>query len=125
MIRSFILFTALSLILAGCATATLSVSPEARGASLADKTLFHDLLKAVGGVGFVDRVYYPNAQKSNVIRIEVVAPYNAGQSWSERWHIQHDGQETATYIIRFTPDGKGGTYFSTNREKPESQPSGQ
>jgi hypothetical protein len=126
MIRPFILITTLTLILSGCATTSpsgqsgLSVSPEVRRATLADETLFRDVVGAIGGVGFVDRVLYPKARQRSVIRIEVVTPPDPGRSWAERWHIQHDGQGTAAYLIKFTSDGKGGTFFSTRQELPDA-----
>lgn len=121
----FKLIFALSFFLvSACATtasSNLSVSSEVRRASQADDRLFRDMLMGFGGVGFVDRVFYPNAQQSIVIRIEIVSPYSPEQTGSERWYIQHDGADTAVYLITFTPDGQGGTYFSTEHERPASQ----
>ena len=112
-------------LLAGCATtapqSTLSIAPEVRRVSQADETLFRDMMRAVGGIGFIDRVFYPNAKQSSVVRIEVVTPYSGSQPGVERWYIEHDGKDAATYLITFIPDGKGGTYFGTKREQPISQ----
>lgn len=114
------LLIALTLVTSACATtglSALSISPDVRRASKADDRLFQDMLAGVGGVGFADHVFYPNARQSSVIRIDVISPYGSGQKASERWHIQHDGADTVTYLITFTPDGKGGTYFSIKREQ--------
>jgi hypothetical protein len=119
--KSILLSVTFVLLLGGCATtpqSTLSVAPEIRSVSQADETLFRDILGAVGGVGFMNRVFYPQAKQSSVVRIEVVTPYNNGQAGVERWHIQNDANDIATYIVTLKPDGKGGTFFSVQRDQP-------
>ncbi|MCC4271798.1 hypothetical protein LL254_13850 [Marinobacter nauticus] len=87
----------------GCAstpsTSTLRISGEVRAASQTDKRLFSDIVMAPGGVGFVDKALYPRAKASEVIKIEVITPYTGEAKGVERWHIQHDGNDIATYLV--------------------------
>src|SRR5215831_7572309 len=97
--------------------APLSYTPEVRKSSYADDRLFQDMIHALGGVDFVDRVMFPKATQRALIRIEVITPYHSGQAGVERWTIQHDADTTASYIVRFIPDPKGGTTFAVSKDK--------
>ncbi|WP_444916876.1 hypothetical protein [Microbulbifer sp. JMSA003] len=105
----------------GCATSppssTLNIQAEVRAASQTDEQLFRDVLWAPGGVGFIDKVLYPNAKSSELIKIEVITPYKGEGQGIERWHIQHDGKDIVTYLVKLNPDGNGGTFFATTPER--------
>lgn len=112
---------ALCSLLVACATmqqSGLKVAPEVRKSSQADAVLFRDLQSAVGGVGFMDQVVYPDAKERVLVRIEVTSPDGSdGASGAERWFIQHDGADTVSYLVTFTPDGRGGTFFAVEKER--------
>lgn len=116
-----VLFIFFTLSIVGCVSnsspSTLGASPEVRAESQTDDRLFRDILGVTGGVGFIDKVLYPNAKSRVLIKIEVITPYNGKVQGVERWYIQHDGNSTATYLVKLNPDGKGGTFFSTSPEK--------
>jgi hypothetical protein len=97
-------------------TAALTYTPEVRSSSRADDRLFTDMMHAMGGVDFLDRELFPQATQRALTSIEVVVPYDNRETGIERWTIQHDGEITATYMVRFKPDGKGGTYFSVAQD---------
>ena len=105
--------------LAGCATiassSKLSYAPEVRRQSSSSDTSFQDLLTAVGGVGYVDRVAYPNAKERTLVRVEVILPYDNQKTGSERWTIRHDANEIAVYQVTLVPDGEGATDFSVSK----------
>ncbi|HTJ79691.1 MAG TPA: hypothetical protein VL357_11910 [Rariglobus sp.] len=110
----------LSLALTGCATLTSSklvYTPEVRQQSHADGRLFKDLLSAIGGVGFADEVYYPNAAERKIIKIESIVPYDNQKTGIENWTIDHGDAGIVTYIIKLIPDGQGGTNFSVGKKK--------
>lgn len=104
----------------GCASnptsSTLSISPEVRASSKADDRLFKDMAESTGGVGYIDKVLHRSAKSRVLIKIEVISPYNGKDEGLERWHIQHDGKSTATYLVELIPDGNGGTFFATSPE---------
>lgn len=116
----FILTVALVLLLGGCATnyqSTSQLPVEARNQSLANDQLLRDMLTGLGGVAFVDQALYPDVGTRIVLQVETVSlPDESGRA-SERWYVQHDGNETVTYLITLEPDGQGGTYFSTTHEQ--------
>jgi len=104
--------------------------------SCADNTLFRDVLNGIGGVGFADQTFFPNAKERRITKIDVIVPYSyhrpnsafglvgilaaqphdAPKTGVERWTIQHDGQDTYSYIVKFIPDGFGGTQFSVQKD---------
>jgi hypothetical protein len=102
--------------------APLTYTPEVRKSSHADDRLFNDMTHAIGGVDFYDRVVYPKATTRVLTRIEVITPYDNHQTGIERWTIQHDGDTSASYVVRFMPDGKGGTDFAVSKDKGVSTP---
>ena len=105
--------------LAGCATigssSKLTYAPEVRRQSSASDTSFHDLLTAIGGVGYADRAAYPNAKERTLVRVEVLLPYDNQKTGSERWTIRHDANEIAVYQVTLVPDGEGATDFSVSK----------
>lgn len=112
-----ILIAALVASISGCATMpSLTYTPEIRKMSYADNRLFHDMLRGIGGVGFADGVIYPNAKVRTITNIGVIVPYDNRQMGVERWTIQHDGQDSCTYLVKFIPDGSGGTTFAVQRQ---------
>jgi len=84
--------------------------------SYADDRLFRDVFGGPGGVGFADEVMFPNAKVKTVTKIEAIVPYDNRKTGIERWTIQHDGQDTRAYIVKFIPDGHGGTTFTTQKD---------
>jgi hypothetical protein len=107
--------------LAGCAaiasSSKLTYPPEVRKQSMANDISFHDLLTAIGGVGYSDRVAYPNAKERTLIRVEVVLAYDIKRTGSERWTIRHDKNEIAVYQVSLVPDGEGATNFTVRQEQ--------
>jgi len=91
--------------------AMLTCAREVRKMSLADDTLFRDMLGGIGGAGFSDTVRYPKAKSRIVTKIEVIVPYDNVKTGIERWTIVHDGNQSTAYILYFVPDGRGGTKF--------------
>src|SRR5262249_37812615 len=102
---------------AASSPAQLKYAADVRKSSFASDRLFNDLTHAIGGVDFADRVSFPNVTTRILVRIEVITPYDNHQTGMERWTIQHDGGTTASYIVRFVPDGKGGTNFAVSKDK--------
>jgi hypothetical protein len=86
--------------------------PEVRAQSMADKILFNDMLYAAGGVGMLDEARFPDAQERSVVKIEVIVPYNNQNVGQEQWTIRHSEGSATTYLLRFIPDGSGGTNFT-------------
>jgi hypothetical protein len=114
-----ILIAALAVFIAGCATtssSSLAYTPDVRKMSYADNRLFRDLLSAIGGVKFADEVSFPNAKTRTITKIEAVVPYDNRQTGVERWTIQHDGQDSCTYLVKLIPDGRGGTSFTVQKD---------
>jgi hypothetical protein len=99
------------------ASERLQYTPEARRQSYADKVLFHDLVSAPGGVAMADEAFYPAAKERTIVRIEAIVPYDNRRVGIERWTIRHSETETVTYIVKFVPDGNGGTDFGVGRAK--------
>ena len=122
MIRLCVLAAFMVLLLVGCTSqqqlpgSTLVVPTELANQSSADPILFRDLIAAPGGVGFSNRVFYPNAIRSVVTRIEIIEPYTGAAPGSERWYVSHDEQSEVAFLVMFEPDGNGGTAFSVRRE---------
>ena len=117
--NQLILIATLAVLLAGCATTSstgLTYTPEIRKMSYADNKLFRDLLSAIGGVKFADEVSFPNAKERRITGIEAIVPYDNHKTGVERWTVQHDGQDTCLYIVRFIPDGHGGTQFTVQKD---------
>jgi hypothetical protein len=134
-----ILIATLVAFLAGCATtsSSLTCTPEVRKMSYADNRLFRDILSGIGGVGFADEASFPDAKVRTITKIEVIVPYSyrkpssffgvvgtlatmphdAPKTGVERWTVQHDGQDTCSYIVKFIPDGYGGTTFVVQKDK--------
>jgi hypothetical protein len=119
------IITALSLFLAGCATTftpRLSCTVDIRKMSYADERLFSDLMTQTGGIGYAEYVLYPNVKLGTITKIEAIVPYDNHKTGVERWTIQHDGQDTVSYIVKFIPDGKGGTDFTVQKEDGTMKP---
>ncbi len=117
--KNAFLFVAVIILLAGCTTpheANMSVQPGVRKQSMADERLFRDVLMQRGGVGYADFVLYPNSTQKALTSIQVVVPYDNHKTGVERWTIQHDGQDSCTYLVKFIPDGHGGTTFTVQRD---------
>ena len=117
--KNKILIAALTVFLAGCATTSsskLTYAPEIRKMSSADDRLFRAMLNAIGGVKFADEVSFPNAKERKITAIETIVPYDNRKTGIERWTIQHDGQDTSSYMVKFIPDGRGGTTFTVQKD---------
>ncbi len=135
-----ILIATLAVFLAGCATtsSSLAYTPEVRKMSCADNRLFRDVSSGIGGVVFADEVAFPGAKVRTITKIEVIVPYSSYHKPSsffgvvgtlatmphdvpktgiERWTVQHDGQDTCSYIVKFIPDEYGGTTFVVHKDK--------
>ena len=117
--NKIILIATLAVFIAGCATmgsSSLTYTPEVRKMSYADNRLFHDMLSQIGGVGFADQAFFPDAKIRTITKIEVIVPYDNRQTGIERWTIQHDGQDSCSYTVKFIPDGVGGTTFAVQKD---------
>ena len=117
--KKFVLPLLCLALLISCATvppSTLSITDEIRNSSSTDEKLFVDLFGAPGGVGFADKTLYPNARNNEIVQIEVITPYDNEQVGVERWYVQHDQNEKVSYLVKLTPDGKGGTIFTVQPE---------
>jgi hypothetical protein len=117
--KQLILIGTLAVLLSGCATTSssrLTYTPEIRKMSYADNKLFRDMLTGIPGVKFVDEVIFPNAKERQITQIEAIVPYDSHKTGVERWTVQHDGRDTCSYIVRFIPDGRGGTTFAVQAE---------
>jgi hypothetical protein len=109
----------LGLLLLGCATGregSMTIPPEVRNMSATDETLFHDVLTKQGGVAHADFVAYPRSKGRTLARIEVLTPYDNRQTGEERWFIEHNGGDTASYLVKLIPGGRAGTIFTVQRE---------
>jgi hypothetical protein len=117
--KNTFLILAVAALLAGCTTtrdAKMVVQPGVREQSTADETLFRDVLTQRGGVGYADFVLYPNSAQKTLTSIQVITPYDSHMGGMERWTIQHDGQDSCTYLVKFIPDGQGGTTFTVQKD---------
>lgn len=106
-------------LLAGCGTtpeAHMTIEPGVRAMSFADGRLFRDILMSRGGVGFADFVLYPHAKEKTLTSIQVITAYHNNNTGEERWTIQHDGQDSCSYIVTLIPDGRGGTTFTVQKD---------
>jgi len=109
-----LLITIAILGLAGCATMPpIAYTPEVRKMSYTDATLFRDSLN---GVYMYDHIFHPKVTKREVVKIEVIVPYDNVKVGLERWIVSHDGQETSAYIVKMIPDGRGGTDFNIGKD---------
>ncbi len=95
----------------------LQYTPEVRKQSYADNILFHDLVSAPGGVAMADEAFFPAAKERRIVSIEAVVPYDNRRVGIERWTIRHSETETVTYVVKFVPDGSGGTDFGVGLAK--------
>lgn len=112
------LVATLIVLVTGCVTTSsskLTYTPEVRKMSYADNRLFHDVLNAIGGVKFADEQFFPNAKERRITGIEAIVPYDNRKTGVERWTIQHDGQDSCPYLVKFIPNGRGGTQFTVQR----------
>ena len=111
----------LALFLTGCETiktqSSLTCTPEIRKMSYADDALFRQVLKGINGVGFADEVIFPQVKERLVTKIEVDVPYDNQKTGVEHWTVQHDGKDSCSYLVKFTPVGNGSTNY---RVQPES-----
>ena len=110
---------AVAALLAGCTTtreAKMVIQPGVREHSTADERLFRDLLTQRGGVGHADFVLYRRSAQKALTDIQVITPYDNHMTGVERWTVQHDGQDSCTYLVRLIPDGRGGTTFTVQRD---------
>jgi hypothetical protein len=102
------------LLFEGCMTLpspTLNYSAAVRDSSYADDQLFYAVIHHYGGVGYMDEELFPNATVRTITRIDAEVPYDIRTMGLERWTIQHDGKDSCSYIIKFTPDGYNGSVF--------------
>jgi hypothetical protein len=103
------------LALAGCAsiigTSKLTYAPEVRRQSSASDVSFHDLLTAIGGVGYVDRAAFPDSKERALVRVEVLSPCGDQKIGSERWTIRHDDNASVVYQVILFSDEDGSTDF--------------
>ena len=117
--NQFAITTALALFLTGCATTftpRLACPDDVRKMSYADDRLFSDLMAQIGGIRFAECVLYPNVKLGTMTKIEAIVPYDNHKTGIERWTVQHDGQDTCSYIVKFIPDGHGGTQFTVQKD---------
>ena len=82
----------------------------------ADDQLFRDLLTDKGGISFADFALFPNVKERIVTNIKVIVPYDNHKTGVERWTIEHVGQGSCSYVVRFIPDGSGGTTFTVQKD---------
>lgn len=94
----------------------LSCAPEIRKSSLADDTLFHDLLSAPGSVAMADEASFPNAKERKVVHIEVKVPYDGRKPGAEKWTVAHAEGDAVSYKVSLIPDGRGGTTFAVQKD---------
>lgn len=109
----------LSVILTSCATVSgdrITCAADVRRQSQADDVLFADLMTAVGGIAFADKVYFPTASMRKVTRITPIARSNGVGPAMEEWMIDHGAEGTVVYVVTITPDGRGGAYFSVQKK---------
>ena len=110
---------AMILMLAGCttlsSTSTPTYTPEVRSESSVSTPLFHDVLTAFRGVGYLDKDAFPMAKERTLVRIEVVYAYDSQKTGIERWTIKHDDGKTAVYQVVLIPDGEGSTDFTVTK----------
>ena len=75
--KKLLLFV-LIITLTGCATiggsSKITYTPEVRRQSVASDPLFHDLLTAIGGVGYADKAAYPNAKERTLVGSRCFSP---------------------------------------------------
>jgi hypothetical protein len=117
--NQFAIIVTLALFLTGCTTTftpRLGCSEDVRKMSYADERLFSDLMTKPGGVGFAECVIYPNVKLGMITKIEAIVPYDNHKIGIERWTVQHDGQDTCSYIVKLIPDGHGGTDFTVQKD---------
>jgi hypothetical protein len=106
---------AVTVLLSACATHTYT------GRTVAGDTLKSDTFRSVSTFATLQA----KCKKVDSVHTEVLAvnPPGTGDtenkkkygSVDERWTVQLCGQ-TIPYRVTFTPDGQGGTFFSTSRE---------
>jgi hypothetical protein len=105
--------------LAGCTTTAssskITYAPELRKQSSATDLSFHDLLTALGGVGYTDRAAYPDAKERTLVKIEVILPYDNHRTGSEHWTIRHENNQVTVYQVSLFPDGEGSTDFTVRK----------
>jgi hypothetical protein len=87
-----------------------------RRQSQADDVLFRDLMTAIGGVAFADRVYFPRVSMRNITKITPIARSNGMSPAMEEWTIDHGAEGAVVYVVTITPDGRGGAYFSVQKK---------
>jgi hypothetical protein len=118
MIKTKIIVTGLlPLLMIGCVTSTPTTGQTAAGSTLKkDTTRFVTMMaKAQEKCDLIDSI------DTEIIKINPVgtgktpASIKYGSS-EERWKVNLCGKQVP-YLVTFTPDGNGGTYFSTAREK--------
>ncbi|HEX7652678.1 MAG TPA: hypothetical protein VF607_04170 [Verrucomicrobiae bacterium] len=105
----------------GCSTKALARPQEISAAAVAKDSkltgdLFAEAIDGPGGLGGVDEALFPRAKNKQVIKIEVLKPFENHQTGLERWTVQHDNKETCAYLIRIIPDANGGTTFITFKD---------
>ena len=111
------LSSALALALTGCAAA-ISVN----GNTSAGDTLKSDVSRKLG----MEARVYTKCERIDSVTTEVLKTNAVGSgktpaslkygSVEERWTVALCGQRVP-FQVTLTPDGEGGTYFSTSREK--------
>jgi hypothetical protein len=115
---TFLVLT-VALLLAGCTStreAKMLIEPGVREQSTADETLFREVLTQHGGVGEADFTLFPTATQKILANIQVITPYDNHHTGVERWTVHHVRQDSCTYLVKFIPDGHGGTTFTVQMD---------
>ena len=123
--NQFAIIAILALFLAGCVSTPptrLTCTDDVRKMSYADERLFRDLLTQQGGVGFAECALFPRVKEAKIKSIEAIVPYDNHKTGVERWTVQHDGQDTCSYTVKFIPDGHGGTQFTVQKDDGTTKP---
>ena len=115
--KSHVLQIIFALALTGCATA-IPVSGESR----AGDTLKSDVSRQIS----MQAKIYAKCERIDSIQTQILKtnPVGTGKtaasikygSVEERWAVNLCGQNMP-FLVTLTPDGEGGTYFSTSRDK--------
>jgi outer membrane biosynthesis protein TonB len=83
------------------------------GKTLADLTLQQDVRSMIA---IFEMALYHSTAEPEVVDTKVTQPISGKGEWAERWTIGCQGVKR-DYDVKFTPDPKGGTYFSVKLVK--------
>lgn len=70
----------------------------------------------------MDQTYFPGFALKKITKIERLATSDGKTQGVEDWTAEHVGAGSATYVVKISPDGKGGACFSTSLKKPKQLP---